>query len=53
MEQWQYEVTAGGRLLYGVDDERTIVWLMDAMVDHPKPENNDPLRQPKSSCVAN
>jgi hypothetical protein len=36
MEQWQYEVTAGGRLWYCIDDERKIVCLMDAMVGHPK-----------------
>jgi hypothetical protein len=36
LEQWQYEVTAGGRLWYCIDDDRRIVWLMDAMVGHPK-----------------
>lgn len=36
MEQWQYEVTAGGRLWYCIDDDRNIVWLTDAMVGHPK-----------------
>jgi hypothetical protein len=36
MEQWQYEVTAGGRLWYCIDDNRRTVWLMDAMVGHPK-----------------
>lgn len=36
MEQRQYEVTAGGRLWYCIDDDRRTVWLMDAMVGHPK-----------------
>ena len=36
MEQWQYEVTAGGRLWYCIDDDRRTIWLMDAMVGHPK-----------------
>ena len=36
MEQWQYEVTAGGRLWYCIDDDRRTVWIMDAMVGHPK-----------------
>ena len=36
MEQWQYEVTSGGRLWYCIDDERRIVWLTDAMPGHPK-----------------
>lgn len=36
MEQWQYEVTSGGRLWYCIDDERRTVWLTDAMPGHPK-----------------
>lgn len=36
MEQWQYEVTSGGRLWYCIDDRQRIVWLTDAMVGHPK-----------------
>lgn len=36
MEQWQYEVTAGGRLWYCVDDKAKTVWLTDAHVGHPK-----------------
>ena len=36
LEQWQYEVTAGGRLWYCIDDDRRTVWLMDAMAGHPK-----------------
>src|SRR5688572_7334767 len=26
LEQWQYEVTGGGRLWYCIDDERRTVW---------------------------
>jgi hypothetical protein len=36
LEQWQYEVTGGGRLWYCIDDERHLVWLTDAMPGHPK-----------------
>jgi len=36
LDQWQYEVTGGGRLWYCIDDPRRTVWLTDAMVGHPK-----------------
>lgn len=36
MEQWQYEVTAGGRLWYCIDDKAKTIWLTDAHVGHPK-----------------
>lgn len=36
MEQWQHEVTGGGRLWYCIDDDRRTVWLTDAMPGHPK-----------------
>lgn len=36
MEQWQYEVTGGGRLWYCIDDKKRTVWLMEAMPGHPK-----------------
>jgi len=36
MEQWQYEVTAGGRLWYCIDDDARTIWLTDAHVGHPK-----------------
>ncbi|HMJ74523.1 MAG TPA: hypothetical protein VK507_01050 [Iamia sp.] len=36
LEQWQYEVTSGGRLWYCIDDERRTVWLTDAAPGHPK-----------------
>lgn len=36
MEQWQYEVTAGGRIWYCIDDDCRTVWMTDASVGHPK-----------------
>lgn len=36
LEQWQYEVTGGGRLWYCIDDNRRTIWLTDAMPGHPK-----------------
>jgi hypothetical protein len=36
MEQWQYEVSAGGRVWYCIDDDRRTVWMTDASVGHPK-----------------
>ena len=36
LEQWQYEVTSGGRLWYCIDDAHRTVWLTDAMTGHPK-----------------
>lgn len=36
LEQWQYEVTAGGRIWYCIDDDRRTVWLTAAEVGHPK-----------------
>lgn len=36
MEQWQYEVTGGGRLWYCIDDDHRTAWLTDAMPGHPK-----------------
>lgn len=36
LEQWQYEVTGGGRLWYCIDDDSRTVWLTAASVGHPK-----------------
>lgn len=36
LEQWQYEVTAGGRLWYRIEDPTRTVWLTDAYPGHPK-----------------
>lgn len=35
-EQWQYEVTAAGRLWYCIDDSKRTVWITTASVGHPK-----------------
>lgn len=35
MEQWQYEVTSGGRVWYLVDVERRTLWLKHAGPGHP------------------
>ncbi|WP_040799104.1 hypothetical protein [Nocardia higoensis] len=36
MEQWQFEVTAGGRIFYLVDVETRTLWLRAASAGHPK-----------------
>jgi hypothetical protein len=36
LEQWQYEVTGGGRIWYVIDDSRQTVWLTYAGTGHPK-----------------
>ncbi len=36
MEQWQYEVTGGGRIWYCIDDATRTVWMTDASAGHPK-----------------
>lgn len=36
MEQWQYEVTSGGRLWYCIDAQNKTVWLTAALPGHPK-----------------
>ncbi|MDG3015835.1 hypothetical protein [Speluncibacter jeojiensis] len=36
MEQWQYEVTAGGRIWYLVDAARRTLWIKAAGTGHPK-----------------
>lgn len=36
LEQWQYEVTAGGRIWYCPDPERRVVWVVAAGPAHPK-----------------
>ena len=36
IEQWQYEVTGGGRLWYCIDDKKRTVWLTEATAGHPK-----------------
>ncbi|MQY22781.1 hypothetical protein NRB20_59030 [Nocardia sp. RB20] len=36
LDQWHYEVTAGGRIWYCPDEERRVVWLTLASASHPK-----------------
>ena len=36
LEQWEYEVTSGGRVRYIIDDEQQTVWLIYASPRHPK-----------------
>jgi hypothetical protein len=36
LEQWQFEVTSGGRLWCCIDDDRRIVWMTDCSPGHPK-----------------
>ena len=36
LEQWQHEVTAGGRIWYCIEDKTKTVWITDAQVDHPR-----------------
>jgi hypothetical protein len=36
MEQWEYEVTSGGRVRYAIDDDKHTVWLIYASPRHPK-----------------
>ncbi|AWK08356.1 hypothetical protein SSP531S_59610 [Streptomyces spongiicola] len=35
-DQWQIEVTSGGRVWYVVEEERKTVWLLHAAAKHPK-----------------
>jgi hypothetical protein len=36
LEQWQHEVTSGGRIWYCIHDENRTVWMTDCSVGHPK-----------------
>ena len=36
LEQWQYEVTGGGRIWYLVDSDHQTVWITYAGTGHPK-----------------
>jgi hypothetical protein len=36
LDQWQYEVTSGGRIWYCPEPERRIVWVVEASPSHPK-----------------
>ena len=36
LDQWQYEVTAGGRTWYCPDPDKRVVWVVAASTGHPK-----------------
>lgn len=36
LEQWQYEITGGGRIWYAIDDEQRTLWITRAGAGHPK-----------------
>ncbi|MEU1985911.1 hypothetical protein [Nocardia sp. NPDC019395] len=36
LEQWQYEVTGGGRIWYAIDDASRTLWITQAGPGHPK-----------------
>ncbi|WP_242002169.1 hypothetical protein [Kribbella steppae] len=36
LDQWQYEVTGGGRIWYLVDPDKRTVWISYAGTGHPK-----------------
>lgn len=36
LEQWQYEITGGGRIWYAIDDANRILYLTLAGTGHPK-----------------
>lgn len=36
MEQWEYEVTSGGRVRYVIDEDGRTVWIVYASPRHPK-----------------
>lgn len=36
LEQWEIEVTGGGRIFYLVDDAKHTVWVVFASLRHPK-----------------
>jgi len=36
LEQWQYELTGGGRIWYAIDDDNRTLWITRAGAGHPK-----------------
>lgn len=36
MEQWQFEVTGGGRIWYAIDDAQQTLWITQAGTAHPR-----------------
>ncbi|MEV0852894.1 hypothetical protein [Nocardia fluminea] len=35
LDQWQYEVTGGGRIWYAIDDDTRTIWITKASTGHP------------------
>jgi hypothetical protein len=40
MEQWEYEVTSGGRVRYVIDDDKRTVWLIYPCTGCPRPRGD-------------
>lgn len=40
LEQWEFEVTSGGRVRYVVDDDQHAIWLIYESPRHPKDTDN-------------
>jgi hypothetical protein len=40
LEQWEYEVTSGGRVRYVIDDDDRTIWVVYASPRHPKDTDN-------------
>ncbi|TMK88184.1 MAG: hypothetical protein E6G57_08280 [Actinobacteria bacterium] len=36
LDQWEYEVTGGGRVFYCIDDDERVAWMTLASPGHPK-----------------
>jgi hypothetical protein len=36
LEQWQYDITGGGRIWYAIDDDKRMLWITRAGTGHPK-----------------
>lgn len=40
LEQWQYEITGGGRIWYAIDDDTRTLWITRVGAGHPKQTDN-------------
>jgi hypothetical protein len=50
LEQWQYEVTSGGRIWYCPDPQAQVVWIVAARTGHPK-VTEWPMRHPEGHLM--
>lgn len=48
MTQWQYDISAGARLWYCVDNDNRIVWLTLAAAGHPRATDAKGKRAPRN-----